>query len=206
MNPPVRMRLKSRGIIPHGGYFHIVDPLTGVKVSAVHWDHLVSQVIAERKANGAAVGTELEDEIDSWAAASHPLEAMAVDERFPKRRTLNLDDIVRGTKTILAFKLAGSPLVSDEEAERRSEICLRCPLNLGWAQHCSICEGLSAVVQTAIGAKKTRNGQGLAACNICQCSNKAQIWMPLEILNQALTDEMRQDFQFAKEAWNCWKG
>lgn len=206
MNPPVKMKLRSRGIIPHGGYFRIVDPLTGVRVAASNWDHLVSQVRDERKANGAAIGTELESEIEDWVCANHPEEAIAVDPRMPPIRSLNLDDIVTGTKTFLAFKAAGSPLVSEEEAERRAQICARCPRNLSWSQNCSICSKVEDAIQLVVGTRRTSVGQQLFACNLCGCSNKVQVHFPLEIMLPHLSEEKREQFAFAKEAWNCWKG
>lgn len=204
MNPPIKMRLKAKNQIPYGGGFKILDPLTGIRIEAVTWDHLVFKVREERKANGAPIGLELEDEIEQWACIAHPDEVSVVDERLPKRRNLNLDDVVRGTQVILAFKLAGSPLVSQDEANRRASICARCPMNLMWSQSCSICNKIDDVVRGVIGQTKTAHDQQLFSCNICGCSLKAAVHLPNDILNRANNAEMNQAFEVASEMFGCW--
>ncbi len=204
MNPPIKMKLKSRGIIPYGGGFKILDPLTGIRVEAVTWDHLITKVQEERRANGAPIGLELEDEVEQWCCIAHPDEVAVVDERLPKRRALNLDDVVRGTQVILAFKLAGSPLVSQAESERRAAICIRCPMNLMWFQSCSICNNIDNVVRGVIGQTKTAYDQQLFSCNICGCSLKAAVHLPNDILNRANDAEMNRAFEVAAQAFNCW--
>ena len=204
MNPPIKMKLRSRGVIPHGGYFHVLDPLTGVRSSAVHWDHLVSKVRDERKANGAPIGLELEDEIEAWACLSHPDEVQVVDPRMPKLRSFNLDDVIRGTQVLAAFKLAGSPLVSQQEANRRAAVCAKCPLNVSYSQSCSICGKIEAVVMSVVGNVSTPSNQQLYSCAICSCALKAAVHLPNSILNQANNAEMNRDFAFAAEAFGCW--
>ncbi len=204
MNPPIKMKLRSRGIIPYGGYFRPLDPLTGIRVEAVTWDHLMSKVREERRANGAPIGLEIDDEVESWCCIAHPDEVQVVDERLPKRRLLNLDDVVRGTQVILAFKLAGSPLVAQPEAERRAAICARCPMNQMWSQSCSICNKIDDVVRGVIGQVKTDKDQQLFSCNICGCSLKAAVHLPNDILNRANNAEMNRAFEFASEAFGCW--
>jgi len=204
MNPPIKMRLRSRGVIPHGGYFHVLDPLTGVRSSAVHWDHLVIKVRDERKANGAPIGLELEDEIEAWACLAHPEEVEVFDERLPKRRSLNLDDVVRGTETLAAFKMAGSPLVSQAEANRRANICAKCPMNISWSQSCSICSKVENVVMKIVGNVRTERDQQLFSCSICGCSLKAAVHLPNDILNKANNAEMNEAFSVAAQVFNCW--
>lgn len=204
MNPPIKMKLKSRGVIPHGGYFNVVDPLTGVHVSAVHWDHLMSKVIDERKANAAPIGLELDQEVEQWACLSHPEEVEVYDERLPKRRSIGLDDVVRGTKTLAAYKAAGSPWVGQLEANRRAAICAKCPLNLAWSQSCSICNKAEDVVRAVVGNVRTDKDQQLMACSICGCALKGAVHIPNNILNHLNDAEMNNAFELAAEAFSCW--
>ncbi len=204
MNPPIKMRLRSRGIIPYGGGFAVLDPLTGVRVSAVTWDHLMTKVREERRANDAPLGLEIEDEVEQWACIAHPDEVEVVDERLPKRRSLGLDDVVRGTQVLAAFKLAGSPLVAQAEAERRADVCRKCPMNIGWSQSCSICAKVEQVAQAVVGSVRTTHDQQLLACSICGCSLKAAVHLPNDILNRANNAEMNLAFELAAEAFGCW--
>jgi len=204
MNPPIKMRLKAKNQIPWGGGYKILDPLTGIRVEAVTWDHLMMKVREERRANGAPLGLELEDEVEQWACIAHPDEVEIFDERLPKRRSLNLDDVVRGTEVLAAFKLAGSPLVSQEEANRRAAICARCPLNVMWSQSCSICSKVENVVMGIVGNVRVENSQQLYACQVCGCSLKAAVHIPNDILNRANNAEMNQAFSIAADLWHCW--
>jgi len=204
MNPPIKMRLKSRGIIPYGGGFAVLDPLTGNRINAVTWDHLMSKVREQRRANGAPIGLELEDEVEQWACVAHPDEVEVVDPRLPVRRSLGLDDVIRGTKVLAAFKLAGSPLVAQAEADRRAAICARCPMNVGWSQSCSVCGKVEAAVQAVVGNVRTAHDQQLFACSICGCSLKAAVHLPNAILNSANNAEMNLAFELAASAFHCW--
>jgi len=204
MNPPIKMRLKSRGIIPNGGGFFVTDQLTGIKLSATTFDQIVQKVRDSRIANGAPIGLEFENEIENWCCISHPDDAEVVDPRLPKRRSLNLDDVIRGTEVLASFKLAGSPLVSQQEANRRAAICARCPLNVSWSQSCSICGKVETVVMNIVGNVRTTNDQQLFSCSVCGCSLKAAVHIPNDILNKANNAEMNQAFSVAAEMWNCW--
>ena len=204
MNPTIKMRLKAKNQIPHGGGYRILDPLTGIRIEAVTWDHLMTKVRDERRANGAPLGLELEDEVEQWACIAHPDEVDVVDERLPKRRSLGLDDVVRGTQVLASFKLAGSPRVTQAEANRRSAICARCPMNQMWSQSCSICGKVESAVQAVVGSVRTDSDQQLFACSICGCSLKAAVHIPNSILNSANNAEMNQAFELAAEAFGCW--
>ncbi len=204
MNPPIKMKLKSRGVIPYGGYFRPLDPLTGIRVSAVTWDHLMTKVQEERRGNGAPIGLDIENEVEQWCCIAHPDEVEVYDERLPKPRPLNLDDVVRGTKVLAAFKLAGKPTVINEEANRRAAICSKCPMNLMWSQACSLCSNLDEIVQGIVGKVRTAMDQQLYACNICHCSLKGAVHIPNAILNRENNAEMNRAFEVAAEAFNCW--
>ncbi len=204
MNPPIKMRLKAKNRVPYGGYWNPIDPLTGIRVSAGNWDHLMTKVREQRKANGAPIGLELENEVEAWCCLSNPDEVEVIDERLPKRRSLNLDDVVRGTQVILAFKLAGSPLVSQDESNRRAAICVRCPLNLMWQTSCSVCDKIDDIVLGVVGAVRTPYDQNLRACNVCGCSLKAAVHLPNDILNRANNAEMNSAFEVAADVFGCW--
>lgn len=204
MTPPIKMKLKARNRIPYGGGYNILDPLTGIRVAAVTWDHLMTKVRDERRANSAPMGLELEDEVEAWACIAHPDEADVVDERLPKRRSLGLDDVMRGTAVLASFKAAGSPLVLQAEADRRAATCARCPMNIMWSQSCSICGKVESAVMALVGPVRTASDQQLYACSICGCSLKAAVHLPNHILNMANDAEMNRAFELAAEAFNCW--
>jgi hypothetical protein len=165
----------------------------------------MAKATASRRANGVPVGVDFENEVESWAVLAHPDEAEVWDPEMPKKIRLGLDDILRGTRVLLAFKLAGSPLVPREEAERRAGICSRCYMNQGFSRPCATCGGLDELVRSLVGNQRTSQDDKLQACGVCHCMNKAQVWLPLEILAKGVTEEMKNQFAKMAELTGCWK-
>jgi hypothetical protein len=200
MNQP---RLKNRGIIPHGGGWRITDPMTGVSVFGILFDQLVRKMKDVRRANGIPIGIEFEDEVEKWCCESKPDECQETDPEWPVVRPLDLGDIVRGSAVMMAHKLAGSPLVTRQEAERRAQICLGCKFNQNFAKPCSgICQELLNVVNSVTGHVGTQYDSQLHACGVCKCFLQASIWLPLDIQCKGVTDKQRAQF---KNVPNCWK-
>lgn len=105
-----------------------------------------------------------------------------------------------GTKTIVEAALRAKP-VSQEVADARAAICSKCPQNQP-VSGCMPCnwKGLSALVKQLVGAKKTKSDALLKNCKACGCINKAQVWVPLDILQKHIPskfDALLPD--------DCWK-
>jgi len=88
--------------------------------------------------------------------------------------------------TELAFKRLrnadASFLVTQEEAERRADICRECPENL--LGICSSCNGLKQLASRLIARRKTRLDHYLGVCKICGCVLDAKIHVRAEHLNE----------------------
>lgn len=115
-----------------------------------------------------------------------------------RRRLVTLADIIRFLKTMVGWAKAGK-CVPQEEADRRACICATCPRNsvtsLGG---CAGCTSIAADLFAIIGNRTTKAGDQLHACEVCACENKAQVWVPLEVLKQnGLPDSEYPDW--------CWK-
>jgi hypothetical protein len=199
------MRLKNKHQIPYG-YWSVKDRLSGQLFKAVTWDHLLSNMIQARRANGLPVGLEFESEVESWAALDHPDESENYDERLPKKRRIGLDDIIRGTKVMATFTLSGRQLVPREEAERRASICAACFMNQSFSKPCSgICNELKELVLGFVGNQSTTQDSKLFACGVCNCFLQAAVWLPLETQCVGVTEEMRGQFNAIREQHPCWK-
>lgn len=112
---------------------------------------------------------------------------------------LAVQDVLRGTKTLASFIVAGMPLVSRELAESRSATCARCFLNVN-TTGCAPCFGLASLALSIAGGIKTPSDPGLRSCGICKCQNLAQTRIPIEILaKQISADELSLYPSF------CWK-
>lgn len=106
---------------------------------------------------------------------------------------LGVRDVMRGTKAMAQFIIAGAPLVSKEKAAERALVCSRCYFNVP-ISGCSPCVGLSSAILAISGANKTPSDASLRSCAVCACSTKAKVWMPTEIIAKSTTEEQMQRF------------
>ena len=181
--------------IPASGTYETVDRLTKIRCASPTFEGLIDKINHVRNAMGAVSGLDLRTEVENWICAEHPEDCTEVDMNIPRRRKINLSDVIRGTRVMVAFKLAGSPLVEREEAERRGAICKECHFNQRFDKPCTgICPELQTVVNAVVGHQGTHYDQYLNACSICACMLQAAIWIPLDIMDKGLTDEMRAQF------------
>lgn len=119
-----------------------------------------------------------------------------IDRRF------GFDDAVNGTKVLIEFVKQGAPLVSQKEAEARGKTCATCYAALP-IPGCSSCRAFANYVAEVAGARTTKADPFLdsKACAVCGCSAIANLWIPVEVSQAGVTEEMMQ-------LWpdHCWKG
>lgn len=94
--------------------------------------------------------------------------------------------IPRGIETISEWLYNGTCPVDPATAQRRADVCLKCPHNQPGGV-------LSNVVASAIKRHlelKAKLGfrvlgeKSLYECDICRCQNRLKIWVPIETLSQ----------------------
>lgn len=200
-------RLKSDGCVPYGGIYELNLPEKGMVGRGTNFKMLLTKVKEYRKANAVPVGLGLPGEIEREVCMKYPDECVDTDPRVPPSHVrLGLDDITEGTKVMAKFKLAGSPLVSQEEAERRALTCSKCGFNSSFSKPCSgICQVLKDLAHSLIGNRKTQYDDRLRACRICHCYNSVAVHLPLEFQTSYLSSEQRAQFEYANQEYSCWK-
>jgi len=203
----MKPRLVSRIRMPHGGLFYIEDPLTKRPIEGTTFEMLINKAMAYRKANSIPIGLDFEEEVECQVCERYPQEceiskrAMGMPTTAP-----GLYDVVRGTAVMINHKAHGSQLVDQTEANRRAEICFRCPLRVQMTLPCARCiSALENVVQVITGSHGTPFDERLSACAICKCYISASVWLPLETQCVGVNEEMREKFDFAKQHFSCWK-
>jgi len=181
---------------PQNGSYTVVDRLTKMRVTSGTFEGLLQRIGQVRNAVGAVSGLDLRTEVENWVCEEHPEDCTEIDWSIPKKRHLMLSDVLHGMKVMVNFKLQGNPLVDRDEAMRRGEICKHCQFNQRFDKPCTgWCTELAAMVHDIIGHQGLPVDAYLHACGICACFNAAQIWLPLDILDKGLTDEMRKQFK-----------
>lgn len=90
------------------------------------------------------------------------------------------------------FKLSGSPLVDQNTANLRAEICAGCHNNISSkdvpkGRGCAVCnklgnKALNQLREPIIGKNKTSKDAKLLTCGICGCDLALSVWIPNNIL------------------------
>lgn len=187
---------------PRGGLWKFVHPVSGTVFTSPQIRALKAAVRSHEEANGYALSTD--EDVEGQLCQNHLASCGSNPPRDHTTVSLNLADIVRGTKVLAKFKLAGSPLVAPETAERRAYICSTCKKNVNYSKPCSgICQELIDVVKGLVGDVSTSYDDKLKACAICACSNAAQVHVPIEFLQAGVTEQMMAEFALVPD---CWKG
>lgn len=189
--------------VPYSGGYVINLPERSIVGQGMNFPALLRSVREWRRANSVPIGLGFEDEVEKAVCELYAAECTHAINGKPRKSRLDLSTVLRGTQVLLAFKLAGSPYVSQEEAERRAVICSNCQFNIEYAKPCGgNCGGLKEMVATIVGGQATPYDEQLKSCGICGCVGKAHIWIPEDVLRKGVTDQMVEEF---KAVPNCWK-
>jgi len=196
-------RIKIPSQIPYGGEYRLNIPEIGMVGNGMNFEALLRSIREWRRANSMPIGLDFENEVEREVCAKYSVECDDHPTTKPRKQRLSLATVLRGTNVLLSFKLAGSPYVSQEEANRRAAICAACVWNQDYAKPCGgNCGGLKEVVSKIIGHAKTDYDDRLKSCGICGCVAQAHCWLPLEFLAKGVTSDMREQFAAVE---NCWK-
>lgn len=111
------------------------------------------------------------------------------------KQTLGFNAIVRWVRAMYQFAIQSKfELVSEQEAERRAEICAKCPMQIS-ASGCWGCKGIAGMLPAIAGARKTKYDPQLKACGICGCYNAVSVHLPTDI-------QQDSNLEFPP---HCWK-
>src|SRR5262245_42974669 len=130
-----------RGPVPPDGYRY-VDPLSGFLCHCFDFRGWVDMERAHLQANGREVPPDLEILMQEQLCMTLPPGWCNYDVPNPVH-TYDLDwkDILEASQRLSSWILKGSPLVKQEEAQRRADVCTRCYLNVH-VGGCSVCQAI----------------------------------------------------------------
>lgn len=104
------------------------------------------------------------------------------------KQTLGFGAIVRWVRAMYEFARHNKfELVAQEEAERRAEICAKCPVQIP-TSGCWGCKGIAGLIPAIAGAKTTSFDPQLKACGVCGCYNAVSVHLPLSAQIDASLD------------------
>lgn len=190
---------------PPGGW-HYVQPESGRVFESYDYSTWINQIRDHRLANGYPISADWELELQNDLCRRHPEWGNVVCHRldgksFPRR--LSFSATLSFLNMLGQWVKKGAHFVTQEEAERRANICATCPMNVPIAFGCAVCYSqVQEVIAWLGGQTKTERDDQLGICGICSCSLKPSVHFPLEAQQANLTDEMKEQF---KSLGYCWK-
>lgn len=192
------MKLKSLLVEPPGSWRY-TEPSTGHSMKHVTFGMLV-QLVAQHRANmkiktKGDLAAEVEDAI--CHSLSPENQVAHCEMGVTAARSVHWTMIERFLKTAAAYVLGPDTLVTQEEAERRADICADCPMNVG-LHGCAICRTTLNELRERLTTRRTAQDDRLLACGVCGCDNRVQVHVPLAAL-KAGSSELQYP-----AGW-CWK-
>jgi len=196
------MKLASYSAVPPGS-FRFKHPVSGHEMARHSWQLLLSDVAKHCAANGfpPVSEEEIERQICERLGPKIAKQYCTGDGVSVKGVSIGWRDVWNGTKVLASFIAGGRKTVDRSEAEERAAICAPCSRNVIYAKPCGgDCPELAETVVAIVGGEGTTRDLDLHACSVCTCSNKAQVWVPIEHLKHGVTSEMIEQFPDV-----CWK-
>lgn len=186
---------KPRDIVatPNGDWQY-TQPETGKPFKHSNPSVLFSQIWSHRMALpdlGMDVSGGWKERL--WHDICRQNEYLLCDDTEDKGTWVGMGDIWRYLHTLGDLVLSDKKTVSQEEAERRANVCLTgakghpCPNNQA-VSGCFGCRGAGKVIESITGKKKTSKDNLLHACTACGCLLRIKIHLPLDAIH---TDESK---------------
>lgn len=192
--------------VPGGHRYRDFD--TGFLVKGYDLPNLKKEAKKHRLANNLPIPENFEAMVETQLCEQMPPgRCYFVSGSGPQKLCeVKQDSILAGAAAIVSlvtqWLLGGDVFVSQEEANRRADICCRCPKNTG-VHGCTSCGVLKAAKEMLggiTGNRTTPLDDRLHACCLCGCLLKTIVHIRLDILHKGFTDEQR-----ALSPSHCWK-
>jgi hypothetical protein len=179
-------------MIPPGGWHYYQSD---VRLESWSLDNLYKVVENYRAENSLPVG-DVEGDVNAQICGRSPHFCHGVDSvsiNFTSTRAVDattelLNDIQTWAKNLLQSNTPYS-FVTEEEAERRAQICLKCPNNANWRGGCSSCINTTDRVCASVRqAKETKTSPILGGCHVLRHDNRTAVFLDKEVI--ALAEDL----------------
>ena len=167
-------RLRNPDVVTPDG-FRYTDPDTQTFIHGSDYYSWIEKINLHRKSNNLPPITSDIAE-DQLCQTLDPSWCEYENEGVWTSTRLLWTDVVTLTKAIWASW--NGTYVEQAEADRRAKICASCYLNTA-VGGCGSCAGLATLVASD---RTTPHDRLLGSCAVCRCYNRAQVHMPLTVL------------------------
>lgn len=197
--------------VPPQGFRHRCKQCTRPLITAPTWDELLIAIRKHEENNGHEITSveEIEDQLCQLLPNGH---CQYEDGTQPSGHGCNVngEEMLAGAKGLAGMAghwIAGlfngkGVWVGQEEANRRANICARCPRNVS-ATACASCWVVTHakdLLFTIKGEKSTPDDNALDQCCVCHCDCKTIVWIRKDILLEHMTNEQKE-----RSPKCCWK-
>jgi hypothetical protein len=201
-------RLTKTDCVPPGG-FRFVVPETGYRIENKHTkEELMEAVRAHYAANGIMVPSNWRELVIDQLCQRLPAGWCNYDdgsEASGVTPVLSFENILKGITSLSSLAVNAAKgeevFVSQDEAERRAEICSRCHFNMN-ASFCMGCGGARVIldmVGKVKGERTTSMDHMLQNCGVCGCRNDAIVHVKKNILLKGESSDTTNK----RPSW-CW--
>lgn len=162
---------------------------TGMTFRALHWKALEAEVFQHRLAN-ADLNLDVTGNWQQrlWQQICDQNEALPCEDTEDKGTWPNLVDVWNFVQTLWKWRQGGGGFVTQEEAERRAEVCLTgangqpCPHNRHFVP-CLGCKGISEEIEKLVEGRATSQDANLFHCDACGgCKIATKLHFPLDAI------------------------
>lgn len=177
--------IPNPNVFPPDGY-QFIDA-DGVKHVGTNWPTLATAVREYRIRNGKPVGNvvaEINEQVcDKYPQICREAKTVFVHKQPPAAESVStkLSSAVHRWFYLVLRAVGENPigLVSAEEAQRRAEICMKCPRQASWTGNCGQCAGAAFRLAVSIRqGKDVKNADQLMGCSVLGEDTRTSAWLP----------------------------
>ena len=99
--------------------------------------------------------------------------------------------------------------VTEEEAQKRANICLKCKFNVKNYGHSFAHYYTDKMMAKSVGSRRVKNWQNLFTCKCCSCILNSKVWFSGKIVGGSLLREdiekMRGAVDYSDNPIKCWQ-
>lgn len=204
---PIKVLKDSKRTPPGGWRFE--DPQTGFKFDR-HYrtiDELMAHVDSYRAQNKLPPIPDLQENIEIYLCSQPDMEGHCIEQATIKRTA---QQYLQGAKAaIKTFFNPNAAFESQEVAQKRAEICVRCRHNRKNSKHLRAQEYTDEVVSKVVGDRTTPLDSKLFTCELCTCPLRPKVHISQKIVQDSLSAKERLKLMkatdFEGKPLHCWQ-
>lgn len=174
--------------------FAFRDPDTNREFVGTSITDLVTQVSGYRAQNDLDPLDYLPQTIENYLCGLPEHAGNCTPLKNPQRSVVMM---IRGGIALLK-NIAYKSFVTQEEADRRSLVCFKCPKNQFPDRSKAFTNWANDMADRSVGDKKSKYHNSLGICGICSCPLRSKVWFEGKIkLKKEEVEEMKKI--------NCWQ-